>query len=369
MRIKNTIETYFGRLPISISTVILLVVILTAFQLFQQYAYHLTNGFDFGFSWVTIIIKLIIGNLIWVVLSPLLLTLARRISGSALSFGTDFFVSFSLVVIISSLQNISSLWLYNFSYYLQEGYMRDFFGTNNRSDLVTGAFTSLIEGVVIVGLFIALDYQKKLVNKERDLAKAQLAALKMQLHPHFIFNTLHSISSMIDLDIKKAQRMITKVGDLLRNMLAHDEVEFVSLKQEIDFIRNYLELEQIRFQDRMKVRFDIEESITNCLVPSMILQPLVENCIKHGVSKSVGNSEISVSARIHENGAQLQWLKIEIDNFDAIGFNSKMSEGFGIGLLNVDKRLRQNYLEDYFFEYKRIDEQHFNSEIRIPMTV
>ncbi|WP_422358765.1 sensor histidine kinase [Reichenbachiella sp.] len=369
MRNQNRIRAYFGRLPISLTTLLLLVAFLTVFQVFQQYAYHLTSGFDFEFSWVPITTKLIISNIIWGLISPLLLYIGRKISSLKRVFDLRSFIYITFVIVITFLQNALSLWLYNFSYYLQIGYMRDFFGNNNRSDLVTGSFTSLIEGVVIIGLFMALDYQKKLANKERDLAKAQLDALKMQLHPHFIFNTLHSISSMIDIDVKKAQRMITKVGDLLRSMLAHDEVEFVTLRQEIDFIRNYLELEQIRFQDRMEVDFDIDENLTNCKVPSLILQPLVENCIKHGVAKSAGKSNVCVSAVTYQNGSPEPWLKLVVNNFNEEGLNSSGPAGFGIGLQNVKKRLEQDYLENYFCEFRKVDNQQFKSEIRIPLMV
>ncbi|WP_456461938.1 sensor histidine kinase [Reichenbachiella sp.] len=369
MRNINRTKAYFERLPISLATLMMLVAFVTVFQLFQQYAYHLTSGFDFEFSWLAITTKLLIRNIIWAILSPWLLILGRKISSSqqVLRFNTLIYVF--LLIGITVIQNALSLWLYNLSYYMQVGYMRDFFGGNNRSDLVSGSFTSLIEGVVIIGLFMALDYQKKLANKERDLAKAQLNALKMQLHPHFIFNTLHSISSMIDIDVKKAQRMITKVGDLLRSMLAHDEVELVTLKQEIDFIRNYLELEQIRFQDRMKVDFDISENLTECKVPNLILQPLIENCIKHGVSKSAGRSNIIISAMPYQNGLPESWLKLEVNNFDEKGFNSKSQTGFGIGLQNVKKRLEQNYMNQYFCDFKKIDNQHFRSEIRIPLSI
>ena len=87
---------------------------------------------------------------------------------------------------------------------------------------------------------------------------------------------------MIDIDLKRAQLMITKVGDMLRKMLSRNEDDLVSLKEEIDFIRNYLELEQIRFQDRMEIYFEIDDGVIKSKVPSLILQPLVENCIKHG---------------------------------------------------------------------------------------
>lgn len=369
MQHKYRIEAYFRTLPISLTTLVTLVFLLTVFQLLQQYAYHLTSGFDFEFSWKPIATKLLISNIIWAGISPFLLTLGRRISTSRKVLELKSTIYLISIVGITSIQNILSLWLYNFSYYVQVGYMRDFFGDNNRSDLVTGSFASLIEGIVIVGLFMALDYHKKLANKERDLAKAQLDALKMQLHPHFIFNTLHSISSMIDIDVKKAQRMITKVGDLLRSMLAHDEVEFVTLKQEIDFVRNYLELEQIRFQDRMEVDFNIDENLIHCKVPRLILQPLVENCIKHGVAKNSGRSNISVSASALQNGFLEPWLKLEINNFDTEGQYTKNQSGFGIGLRNVKNRLEQDYLDNYFCEFRKIDGQHFKSEIRIPLTI
>ncbi|SMD31717.1 Histidine kinase [Reichenbachiella faecimaris] len=353
-------------MPISAVAVAGLVSVVTIFQLLQQYAYHLANGFDFDFSWRIISAKLLIGNLLWAGLSPLLLSLARSLT-TFNRLSSKNLIQLVLVLAIAFLHNLSSLWLYNFSYYLQSGYMRSFFGDNNRSDLITGFFTSLIECVVIIGLFMAVDYQRKLANKERDLAKAQLDALKMQLHPHFIFNTLHSISSMIDMDMKKAQRMITKVGDLLRSMLAYDEIEFVTLKEEIDFIRNYLELEQIRFQDRMSISFDIDDRLAQNKVPSLILQPLVENCIKHGVSKSTGQSHILVSATICQNGTNHQWLKLEINNSESNRAYLSHGNGFGIGLQNVKKRLAQNYPEQYFCEFGRVDDKHYKSEIRIPI--
>lgn len=364
---NHILRRYFGLLPISAAIVGIIVFAVSSFQLTQQYAYHLTSGFDFPFSWLEISLKILIGNVVWAILAPLLLLIGRRASKSINGFEWSHFSYFLYIAPLAWLQNSMTLWLYNLSFYFQSGYMRDFFGDNNRSALITGFFTSLLEGLVIVGIFMAIIYQKKLATKERDLAKAALAALKMQLHPHFLFNTLHSISSMIDIDIKKAQRMITKVGDLLRNMLTRSEDDFVTVEEEIDFIRNYLELEQIRFQDRMEIEFHIEEGVMKRKLPSLILQPLVENCIKHGVSRSTGQNRINVNAVLYQNGSEVPWLRLEIQNSDNHPIKANTTDSFGIGLKNVEMRLKQNYGERYYCRFEKLDDHHYQSELRIPM--
>lgn len=369
VRRKNFVRDYFALLPISLVTVLGLVLIVSAFQLTQQYAYHIANEFDFSFSWEEIAIKLLTGNLFWAIFSPFLLLIGQQIANLKRFLRWKQMGLFTLVMLIAFIQNTLSLWFYNLSYYLQSGYMRDFFGVNNRSELITGFFTSLIEGMVIIGIFMAIDYQRKLANKERDLAKAELAGLKMQLHPHFLFNTLHSISSMIDIDVKRAQRMITKVGDLLRSMLSHNEDEFVSLEEEIDFIRNYLELEQIRFQDRMEIDFDIDGKVARSKLPNLILQPLVENCIKHGVARSTGHSRIEISAALHQNGSDMSWLKVEINNSDDQELRAYGRGGFGIGLSNVEKRLMQSYGTQYYCHFEKLNDYHYKSEIRVPFEI
>lgn len=363
---RNSIRQYFGVLPISPGRLAVVVLIVSAFQLGQRYTYHLTAGFDFAFSWVPVGFKIFLGNFIWAALSPVLLVLGQRIV-SELKPTLRLAYRLGSILMLVLFQTASSLWLYNASFYFQSGYMREFFGANNMSELITGYLTALIEAVVIVGVFMALDYQKKLANKERDLAKAQLNALKMQLHPHFLFNTLHSISSMIDIDYKKAQHMITKVGDILRGMLSRNEDDFTTVKEEIDFIRNYLELEQVRFQDRMEIDFKVDEKVMDNTLPSLILQPLVENCIKHGVSKSRGHSRIEVEATTYQNGTDQVWLKLEINNSDDKQFRSSEQEGFGIGLTNVENRLKQNYGNTYYCKFEKIDGNHFKSELRLPL--
>src|SRR5262249_54576021 len=130
----------------------------------------------------------------------------------------------------------------------------------------------------------------------RHLAEAQLRALKMQLHPHFLFNTLHTISVLVrKKENQTAVRMISGLSDLLRYVLRQNEAQAISLRQELDFIEQYLEIERLRFQDRMKVQINVAEETLDAEVPNLILQPLVENAIRHGIAGRADAGPLSQS--------------------------------------------------------------------------
>jgi LytS/YehU family sensor histidine kinase len=131
---------------------------------------------------------------------------------------------------------------------------------------------------------------------EAELNRAQLAALKMQLQPHFLFNTLHAISALMYRDIQAADRIVAKLGDLLRQTIYAGGVNEVRLSEEISFLQKYLEIEQARFEDRLTVVFDIAPDTEGALVPNLLLQPLVENAIKHGISHLSAAGRIEVRA-------------------------------------------------------------------------
>lgn len=174
-----------------------------------------------------------------------------------------------------------------------------------------------------------------------QLANAQLQSLKMQLNPHFLFNTLHAVVSlMIKNDIRKATRMITTLSDLLRAVLVNQKADYIPLQEELKLTRQYLDIQQIRFQDRLKVTYDIDPASELYPLPQLILQPLVENSVTHGISDLTTNAWIQITTSMDSNG-----LKIEIcDN--GIGANHrKPSKGMGMGLENTILRLQQAYGE------------------------
>ena len=169
---------------------------------------------------------------------------------------------------------------------------------------------------------------------EAQLAQAQLNALKMQLHPHFLFNTLHSISALLHEDVEAADRMVAQLGDFLRLTLENSESQEVTLEQELEFLRCYLDIEMTRFQDRLRVEFDVGPGTLGALTPNLILQPLVENAIRHGIAHRIEPGCVEI--RSERRGDK---LRIEVRD-DGPGFASNTA---GIGLTNTRARLERLY--------------------------
>jgi two-component system, LytTR family, sensor kinase len=180
-----------------------------------------------------------------------------------------------------------------------------------------------------------------------ELAQAQLAALKMQIHPHFLFNTLNSIATLLHRDVEAADRMIARLSDFLRLTLNSSQTTSATLGQELEFLQAYLEIEQIRFQDRLIIEIDVEPDVLDARVPNLILQPLVENAVRHGISKQIAVGCLQISAhciddrlmiRIDDNGPGLR---------NGVG-NSQTASDTGLGLANTRARLG-NFYEDFQF--------------------
>jgi len=171
---------------------------------------------------------------------------------------------------------------------------------------------------------------------ESRLAQARLQALVAQIHPHFLFNTLHAISALVRSDPAAADRTISALADLLRLSLQSGDTQEVPLRQELDFLRRYLEIEQTRFEDRLRVAFDIAEPALAGQLPVLILQPLVENAIRHGLAPRTSPGSLRIAAARREG-----LLCVEIED-DGMGLPS---EGVreGVGLANARARLEQLY--------------------------
>lgn len=195
-----------------------------------------------------------------------------------------------------------------------------------------------------------------------QLAQAQLQALKMQIHPHFLFNTLNSIAALLHKDVESADRMIARLGDFLRLTLKSSDAQTVDFEQELEFLKCYLDIEHIRFQDRLTVELDIDPMALTAMVPNLILQPIVENAVRHGVARQTYPGHIIIHAR--REGERLI-MKVE-DNGSGLKVKSN---GSGIGLSNTRARLEQFYRSDFSFQIENSAERGASVTLNIPAFV
>ena len=188
----------------------------------------------------------------------------------------------------------------------------------------------------IVAVSQATNYFRKYQEREFRLAQAQLHSLSMQLHPHFLFNTLNAIAELVYSDPKAADRCILSVSELLRFSLESHRTQEVTLKEEIDFLEKYLEIQKMLMRDRLRVRLNVEPETLDASVPNMLLQPLVENAIKHGLSPRPEGGKIDVYARRLDGK-----LYVEITD-DGLGMHEQQDSS-GVGLVNTRERLKHLY--------------------------
>jgi two-component system LytT family sensor kinase len=204
----------------------------------------------------------------------------------------------------------------------------------------------------IISVSHSIEYYRKYQERElrtaeleAGLAQARLQALQMQLNPHFLFNTLHSISSLMHKDVEAADRMISRFGDLLRLALENTDAHEVPLREELDFLKSYLEIEQTRFGDRLSVQMDIAPEALEACVPNLVLQPLVENAIQHGIEPHARPGHIELYARREAENLLLQVR----DNGNGITNPARSREGVGVS--NTRARLQQLYGNAHRFEF------------------
>ena len=247
--------------------------------------------------------------------------------------------------------------------------------TNEELHYVIGAFPSalisrLVEFWIIYSIFAAIDYNRKFRDKALELAQmesqlsaAQLDALRLQLQPHFLFNTLNTISSLMEVSIKDARKIVSKLGQLLRTVLEKNKRNSVSLSEELEFIRSYLDIEQVRFHDRLSINYQIDPATLEVAVPSFLLQPLVENAIRHGFANQTGPARIEVSTQ----RVDPQNIEISIKD-NGKGSDRPVAEILqsGIGIQNVKERLELLFGQHYQLEILTQPAAGFEIKIRIP---
>jgi two-component system, LytTR family, sensor kinase len=220
----------------------------------------------------------------------------------------------------------------------------------------------------LVGLGHAIDYwreaRERAVSAERlqtRLAEAQLEALQRQLQPHFLFNTLHAISSLMRTNVDAADTMIDQLSDLLRLSLRSRSQE-VTVKQEFDLLRSYLAIEQTRFRDRLSVQIDVDPDVLDARIPQLLLQPLVENAVRHGIAPRARPGRIDVRAR--REGPQ---LTIDVrDTGDGLPPERLVALNDGVGLSNTRARLTHLYGMNHGFAFANLPGGGFQVSVSIP---
>ena len=220
-----------------------------------------------------------------------------------------------------------------------------FWGTSSQNLL----YYALLLGIAHLVLYYRRYREREHAAEQlaRGLTDARLQALKMQLQPHFLFNTLNAISALIPAEAKPARRMVARLGDLLRATLEHEDAQEVTLREEIAFLEPYLEIEQARLEDRLTVVMKIAPETLDARVPHLILQPLVENAIRHAIAARIEPGRVEISASREPDD---RFLQLEIrDDGRGMDRDHEARRRRGVGLTNIRSRLEQLYGAEHRF--------------------
>jgi two-component system LytT family sensor kinase len=333
------------------------------FMASEDYLSYILGGHSV--AWYKLLIAQLPFAYVWALMTPFLLWLVRRFPIESGYRIRNFLIHVFLSTALSALTivGIHAAFLYlfhiNFSYHSL---------LQSISDNIH--YYGLIYWVILL-VTHAFDYYNRFREAElresklqAQLAQAQLQALKMQLHPHFLFNTLHSISALQRKDLIAANNMIVRLGDFLRLTLNDSGAQEVPLQKELEFLECYLEIQRIRFQDRLSVNIDVDPKALDAQVPNLILQPIVENAFKHGIAPHAAPGHIDI--RAHCNNGLLR-LQVQdnghgLCNSDCCGFVMKE----GLGLANTKARLNRLYDKDYRFDLTNVPEGGLLVSLEIP---
>ena len=291
---------------------------------------------------------------VWAVLTPPILWLARRYPFDRRTWGRFVAVHAVGVFVFTFAHSAASAYLRVLAMdhlsdrtVLFSAALRDRFVLNFDYEAMTYWF--------LVGISHALAYRREsdersitAANLQARLAEANLETLQRQLHPHFLFNTLHTISALIHRNADAADAMLARLSDLLRLTLNRVRVRQLPLKEELDFIQKYLEIERARYGDRLRVVFDVDPSVLDAAVPSLVLQPLVENALRHGIGPKVGGGRIDIIARREDDRLCL----VVSDDGYGVPSHELHALNEGVGVSNTRSRLVHLYGDQHRFEFR-----------------
>jgi two-component system LytT family sensor kinase len=242
-----------------------------------------------------------------------------------------------------------------------------------RHTLFNAEIDFLREVCLVIGRRLeAIDREKENIERARreaqlvkQLVEAQLRALRAQINPHFLFNSLNSVAALITTEPRVAEEMIIRLAKIFRHVLTHHDRPFSSIKEEISFLKAYLQIEKVRFGERLQVNFDIQESVLQFSVPTLILQPLVENSIKHGLGPKIGENQLTIRARQRTDYLE---LTVEDNGVGASAPNKLIgSSSNGFGLRNLEERLQTVYRGNARFSFESQPRIGSRAQILIPV--
>jgi hypothetical protein len=250
---------------------------------------------------------------------------------------------------------------------LMDELLNSVFGVRLSVDLWVSSFSDFFLSYVL-GLAILLGaknyrelkyHQLRAANLQAAWTHSRLQALRMQLNPHFLFNTLNAAVALVSSRPKVAEQMLVRLADLLRRTLRDGESDFISVAREADFVRNYLEVQRLRFPDRLSFNVDVEPGVMAAAIPSLLLQPLAENAVVHSVAAETEQIRVDVQIRRVHHG-----LEMSVRNSAA---RRQRADGrLGVGLGNTRERLKTLFEEDYELELIHAEDGSVVARIRIP---
>jgi two-component system LytT family sensor kinase len=312
-------------------------------------------------SWSRVLGIALASSWFWALLTPLLMWNTRRVRDR---------MSARVAVLTAHLATFLIVHVVDAAVYAM---LRDAFGSPTRPfvQLVfsLGTFNALTYGVVVM-VTTALDYRDALRDRavrnaqlEAQLAMAHFQTLRAQLHPHFLFNSLNAISALINQDAERAERMLARLSELLRMAIDTAVTPEVRLIDEVEFVKRYLEIEKLRFGDRLSVGVELADDTLDSLVPSMLLQPLVENAVRHGVAPTPGPGRVEI--RAERSGAHLHIVVSDTGHgMKTTAVNGGAREG--VGLRTTRDRLEKLYGADQELTLVKLDGSGFETRVMLP---
>jgi LytS/YehU family sensor histidine kinase len=327
-----------------------------AFYLMLRIASGVGNGMDASFL-IPLLVSVATGYSITLVLSAVFRWLIAR---SPIMTWTG-----AVIAVIVSVAAFSAIDAWVFNMMDRAGGTFDgalFLGSITINFLLIAAWSALYFGI---NFYIILEQRAdELLHLESQASSAQLAMLRYQLNPHFLFNTLNSISTLVLLkQTERANAMLSRLSSFLRYTLVYEPTAQVTLAQEVETLKLYLDIEKMRFEERLRTTFDVDPAASKARLPSLLLQPLVENAVKYAVTPQEDGADISLEARLIGDKVRI----VVSDTGQGLnGAVSSTTSSTGVGLANIRDRLAQAYGEDQMIEYGTTPEGGFSVTIELP---